>query len=114
MLGLAGKDFEKSRFSRPIRADYPVAVAGGKFEVNILKERTLSVTEAKVGNGYHLYSTRFGIFPKNSKNLPFEQGIQENDDCVPIQASRRGRCGAGGNIWNSPPEETSEGNLNLG
>jgi hypothetical protein len=46
MLNFAGKYLQKSRFSRPIGADYPIAVAGGEFQVDIFEERALPKTKA--------------------------------------------------------------------
>ena len=52
-----GKNLEKSGFSRPVCPDYSVTVAGGEFQVYVLKKGAFPITEAEISNGYHVLQT---------------------------------------------------------
>ena len=50
---LAGKEIEEGRLAGPVRPDDAVAVAGSKFEVDVLEEHAFAEGEREIGYANH-------------------------------------------------------------
>jgi hypothetical protein len=52
-IQLAREKIQEGGFTRPIRPDYAITIAGNKFEVYILEEKTIAKSKCEFGYAYH-------------------------------------------------------------